>query len=58
MGRERTLNVKLGLRDGDQGAEEDIPANDDDDSLATDVGLRVTELNPALRQQFRGTRRC
>lgn len=52
-GRERNLTVKLGLRDGDQGADEDVPANDDDDSLATDVGLRVTELNSALRQQFR-----
>ena len=52
-GRERNLTVTLGLRDGDQVAEADTPANDDDDSLAADVGLRVTELNDALRQQFR-----
>lgn len=51
-GRERTLTVTLGQRDGDQIAAVDEPS-DDDDSLAANVGLRVTELNDALRQQFR-----
>lgn len=51
--RERNLTVTLGQRDGDQVAQNDEPANDDDDSLASDVGIRVTELNDALRQQFR-----
>ncbi|MEO1243204.1 MAG: Do family serine endopeptidase [Pseudomonadota bacterium] len=51
-GRERTLTVTLGQRDGDQIAAVDEPS-DEDDSLAANVGLRVTELNDALRQQFR-----
>ena len=51
--RERNLTVTLGQRDGDQVAAVDEPANDDDDSLASSVGVRVTELNDALRQQFR-----
>ncbi len=51
-GRERNLSVKLGQRDSDSVAEVDEPS-DGDDSLASDVGLRVTELNDALRQQFR-----
>jgi len=51
-GRERNLSVKLGERDGDSIAEVDDPS-DEDDSLASDVGLRVSELNDALRQQFR-----
>lgn len=51
--RERNLTVTLGQRDGDQLAQNDEPSNDNDDTLASDVGMRVTELNDALRQQFR-----
>ncbi|WDI32140.1 Do family serine endopeptidase [Hyphococcus flavus] len=52
-GKVRNLDVTLGQRDDDQTASaEDVPSNDDD-SLAADLGLRVSELNDAMRQQFR-----
>ena len=51
-GKEKILNVTLGQRDGAQLAS----ANDNDvrggDSLSRDLGLRVTELNNSLREQF------
>ena len=52
-GKEKTVNVTLGLRDNlslDQDADE--PANDND-SLSSDIGVRVSELDDNLRQQFR-----
>ncbi|WP_411816181.1 Do family serine endopeptidase [Hyphococcus sp. DH-69] len=52
-GKIRNLTVTLGARDAEQNvAEADVPSNDND-SLAADVGLRVSELNDMLRQQFR-----
>lgn len=51
-GRTRTVDVTLGERDDQQVASSEPPTNDND-SLASNVGLRVTELNDALRQQFR-----
>lgn len=49
----RNVKVTLGERDGEtQIAEVDEPSNDND-SLATDIGLRVTDLDDGLRQQFR-----
>ncbi len=52
-GKIRNMTVTLGQRDDTQtAAAEDVPSNDND-SLAADVGLRVSELNDALRQQFR-----
>jgi len=52
-GKIRNLTVKLGQRDdADEIAENDVPSNDND-SLAADVGLRVSELTQTLRQQFR-----
>lgn len=51
-GKTRNLTVTLGKRDdGDQVASEE-PANDNDD-VTVSLGMRVTELNDALRQQFR-----
>ena len=52
-GKIRNLKVKLGQRDENQTvAANNVPSNDND-SLAADVGLRVSELNDMLRQQFR-----
>ena len=52
-GRERNLTVTLGRRDeNDQGADEP-PANDNEDSLSSEIGLRVSEINDMLRQQYR-----
>ncbi len=52
-GKVRNLTVTLGQRDGEAVEDfDDEPANDND-SLAEEVGVRVTELNDALRQQFR-----
>ncbi|PQA87257.1 Do family serine endopeptidase [Hyphococcus luteus] len=52
-GKIRNMTVKLGQRDeAAQVAENDVPSNDND-SLAADVGVRVANLNDALRQQFR-----
>jgi serine protease Do len=52
-GRERNISVKLGQREGDQVADANEPSNDDEDSLASKVGIRVSELNDATRQQYR-----
>lgn len=51
-GREKTVNVTLGARDEDS-ENADAPAADGNDDLSSNVGLRVSELNEALRQQFR-----
>lgn len=52
-GKIRNFDVTLGQRDDTQTASaEDIPSNDND-SLAADIGLRISELNETLRQQFR-----
>ena len=51
-GRERTVNVTLGKRDGDPETVADASANDND-SLAEGVGVRVAELSDALRQRYR-----
>jgi len=51
-GVEKTLNVTLGQRDGDEELASVEPANDND-NLAADIGLRVSDLNAILRQQFR-----
>ncbi len=52
-GKIRNFDVTLGQRDETQtAAAQDIPSNDND-SLARDVGLRVSDLNQTLRQQFR-----
>ncbi len=53
-GKIRNMTVKLGQRDEDSqvAANDDVPSNDND-SLAADVGVRIAELDQALRQQFR-----
>jgi len=51
--KQRNITVTLGERDGEAVlAENEEPANDND-TLASEVGLRVAELNETLRQQFR-----
>ena len=51
--KQRNITVTLGERDGEALlASNDAPANDND-SLANDVGLRVSELDDLLRRQFR-----
>ncbi len=53
-GKEKTIKVTLGERDDDTLAQtEETPSNDNEDTLAKDVGLRVSELNDALRRQYR-----
>jgi len=53
-GAEKTLNVTLGSR-GDTDALNETPSEPkgSEDSLSSDLGLRVSELSPTLRQQFR-----
>ncbi len=51
-GKVRNLNVTLGQRDDADEEEGDAPANDNN-SVMSDLGVRVTELNDLLRQQFR-----
>ena len=51
-GKLRNLNVTLGQRDDAEVEESDAPANDNN-SVMSDLGVRVTELNDILRQQFR-----
>lgn len=52
-GGERNLRVTLGTRsDNDQPARE-APESGDEDSLSSDLGLRVSALNEALRSQYR-----
>ncbi|MFQ5562968.1 MAG: Do family serine endopeptidase [Parvularculaceae bacterium] len=53
-GSEKVINVTLGQRDEEQAvADASNGSNGDDDSLADDLGVRVTGLNEALRRQFR-----
>lgn len=52
-GKQKTVNVTLGMRDDDSSAGDDAPAANDNDTLSSDVGVRVSELNDSLRQQFR-----
>lgn len=52
-GKEKTVNVTLGARDdNDRVASVDEPANDND-VLSDDIGVRVSQLDDGLRQQFR-----
>lgn len=52
-GKIRNMSVTLGKRDDDaEVAAVDVPSNDND-TLASDVGLRVSDLTSTLRQQFR-----
>ena len=52
-GDERNLTVTLGRRDEADAASEDEPMDDAEDSLSSEVGLRVSELNDTLRQRYR-----
>lgn len=52
-GKAKTINVTLGLRDDDAVVANDAPPANDNDTLSSDVGVRVSELDDALRQQFR-----
>ena len=52
-GKERNLTVTLGRRDEADAANDDEPMDDADDSLSSEVGLRVSELNDTLRQRYR-----
>ena len=51
-GKEKILNVTLGQRDDSERVAEAPEANDNS-SVSADLGVRVSELNPALRQQYR-----
>lgn len=52
--KQKTLNVTLGRRDDlAVASSDDRPSNDNDDTLSSDVGLRVSSLTDELRQQFR-----
>ena len=51
-GKVRNLDVTLGQRDDAAADDGDAPANDNN-SVMSDLGVRVTELNDLLRQQFR-----
>ena len=51
-GKDKTLNVTLGKRDDDTVVAEREPSNDND-SLASTIGARVSEISDAMRQQFR-----
>ena len=50
---EKVLNVTLGERDADEDEDETPSANDNEDDMAADIGLRVSELNEMSRQQYR-----
>ena len=52
-GRERNLTVTLGRRDEDDQSADEAPANDNEDSLSSEIGVRVSEINDMLRQQYR-----
>jgi serine protease Do len=52
-GAEKTLNVTLGQRDAEQQAAAEPDNSGKDDSLATDVGMRVAGISDAVRAQFR-----
>jgi serine protease Do len=51
-GKPKKILVTLGERSEDSGQPSEAP-HATEDSLSADLGLRVSELNPALRQQFR-----
>ena len=51
-GAEKTLPVTIGQREPEKVAGNETPAAGED-SLSADVGLRVAELSPAIRAQFR-----
>jgi serine protease Do len=51
-GAEKTLPVTIGQREPEKVAANETPAAGED-SLSADVGLRVAELSPAIRAQFR-----
>jgi serine protease Do len=52
-GSEKLLNVTLGQRDADQQAAAEPDKSGKDDSLATDVGMRVAGISDQVRAQFR-----
>ena len=53
-GKEKTIQVTLGDRPDDSAEEEAAPSNDNEqDAMAADLGLRVSELNDAVRAQYR-----
>lgn len=52
-GKERNLTVTLGRRDEAAAANDDEPMGDADDSLSSEVGLRVSGLTDTLRQRYR-----
>jgi serine protease Do len=52
-GSERTVTVTLGSRDEAPSPARAPESGNGGDSLSTDLGLRVSELNGPLRQQFR-----
>lgn len=51
-GKDKALNVTLGRRDENAVPVVEEPSNDND-VMSSEVGARVSELNDALRQQFR-----
>ena len=51
-GKEKNISVTLGERDADEAVTAEAPANDNDE-LATQMGLRVEELSEGLRRQYR-----
>lgn len=51
-GKERTITVTLGQRTANSEEPAETPRGAED-SLSSELGLRVSELTPALRQQFR-----
>ncbi|MEM8935276.1 MAG: Do family serine endopeptidase [Pseudomonadota bacterium] len=52
-GKTKNIAVTLGKREADEQVAVNDNEAEEEDSLAADVGLRVSELNPTLRQQFR-----
>lgn len=52
-GKERNLTVTLGRRDEAEEAVDEEPSTDNDDSLSSEVGVRVSELDDSLRQRYR-----
>jgi len=51
-GKEKILNVTLGQRDAEQLTAANDNGSSSEDSMSRDLGLRVTELNSSLRDQF------
>jgi len=52
-GKERNLTVTLGRRDEEAAANDDMPSEDSDDSLSSEVGVRVSSLDDSLRERYR-----